>query len=311
MAFFKFRWLGEREQGDASSVRSRVTPTESIELMRRRARHRLIGAAVLVLAGVLGFPLLFDTQPRPIPVDIPIEIPDRNKVAPLVVPSAPTAEVPVAKAPVNPLSIPVPPPGFLGKPPAPVPPVAGIVDGEELVSTSRPPVPVPVSVPVPAPKPEPKPAPKPEPKPEPKSVLAPPKPEAKPVTSHAKPEPKPEHNSQPEPKTAERKTAADEAARAKALLEGVALSAKPVERADRHEGEKAIVQVGAFADAEKAREVRSKLERAGLKAYTQVVETKEGKRTRVRVGPFASRAEADKAAVKVRALDLSASVVPQ
>jgi DedD protein len=36
--------------------------------MRRRARHRLIGAAVLVLIGVVGFPLLFDTQPRPIPV---------------------------------------------------------------------------------------------------------------------------------------------------------------------------------------------------------------------------------------------------
>ena len=48
---------------------------QSIEAVRRRARHRLIGAAVLVLLGVLGFPLLFDTQPRPISVDIPIEIP--------------------------------------------------------------------------------------------------------------------------------------------------------------------------------------------------------------------------------------------
>ena len=43
--------------------------------MRKRARHRLIGAGVLVLIGVIGFPLLFDTQPRPIAVDIPIEIP--------------------------------------------------------------------------------------------------------------------------------------------------------------------------------------------------------------------------------------------
>ena len=45
------------------------------------------GAAVLVLLGVVGFPMLFDTQPRPIPVDVPIEIPDRNKAAPLVVPA--------------------------------------------------------------------------------------------------------------------------------------------------------------------------------------------------------------------------------
>ena len=55
------------------------------------------------------------------------------------------------------------------------------------------------------------------------------------------------------------------------------------------------MQVGAFADADKAREARSKVERAGLKTYTQVVDTKDGKRTRVRLGPFASRAEAEKA----------------
>ncbi|KAB2892724.1 MAG: SPOR domain-containing protein, partial [Burkholderiaceae bacterium] len=79
MAFFKFPWPGQKEQSDKPAKRSRTPQAESIEVMRRRARHRLIGAAVLVLVGVVGFPLLFDTQPRPIPVDIPIEIPDRNK----------------------------------------------------------------------------------------------------------------------------------------------------------------------------------------------------------------------------------------
>ena len=43
-----------------------------------------------------------------------------------------------------------------------------------------------------------------------------------------------------------------------------------------------MVQVGAFADAAHAQEVRQKLERAGLKTYTHVAETKEGKRIRVR-----------------------------
>ncbi|EER58948.1 sporulation domain protein, partial [Acidovorax delafieldii 2AN] len=106
MAFFKFRWPGQSEQADKPAKRSRSAQAESIEVMRRRARHRLIGAAVLVLLGVVGFPLLFDTQPRPVPVDIPIEIPDRNKVAPLVVPAAPPelpasrAVAPAAKAPV-------------------------------------------------------------------------------------------------------------------------------------------------------------------------------------------------------------------
>jgi DedD protein len=69
------------------------------------------------------------------------------------------------------------------------------------------------------------------------------------------------------------------------------------------------VQVGAFADDGKARDTRQKVERAGLKTYTHVAETKEGKRTRVRVGPFATRAEAEKAAEKIKGLDLPAAIL--
>lgn len=82
----------------------------------------------------------------------------------------------------------------------------------------------------------------------------------------------------------------------------------PPTAAKREEG-RFVVQVGAFADADKAREARSKVERAGMKTYTQVVDTRDGKRTRVRVGPFADRAEADRAAARIRALSLSASVL--
>ena len=48
--------------------------SEAVLRARTRARQRLIGAAVLVVIGIIGFPLVFETQPRPIPVDIPIEI---------------------------------------------------------------------------------------------------------------------------------------------------------------------------------------------------------------------------------------------
>src|SRR5882724_4615414 len=111
MAFFKTRKAGDEPQT------ARDQP-ESIEAMRRRAKHRLIGAAVLVLIGVIGFPLLFDTQPRPIAVDIPIEIPDRNKVAPLPVPAPAATKAPVAQAPVASGSVtpaPVPPPAMSAK----------------------------------------------------------------------------------------------------------------------------------------------------------------------------------------------------
>ena len=43
---------------------------------------------MLIVVGVIGFPLLFETQPRPIPVDIPIEIPRKDQVPPLVMPPA-------------------------------------------------------------------------------------------------------------------------------------------------------------------------------------------------------------------------------
>jgi DedD protein len=61
-----------------------------------------------------------------------------------------------------------------------------------------------------------------------------------------------------------------------------------------------IVQVGAFADPASAQTVRLKMEKLGLKTYAQTAETKDGKRIRVRLGPFASRAEADKAAARAR-----------
>mgnify|MGYP000597222929 CR=1 FL=1 len=93
---------------------------------------------------------------------------------------------------------------------------------------------------------------------------------------------------------------AQEAAKANALLEGKDAAAKP---------ERFVVQVGAYSEAAKLREVRQKLEKAGLKTYTQVVDTKDGKRTRVRVGPFGSTAEADKVAARIKGLDLPAAVL--
>lgn len=217
MAFFKFRKGGDDQTAPAAQP-------ESVEVLRRRAKNRLIGSAILVLIGVIGFPLLVDKQPRPVAVDLPIEIPDKNKVLPLAAPPAPPA--PVAAAPET---------------PAPSAAVSGVV------TQAVPPV---------------------AEKPVAKS-------EAKPV---AKPEPKAEAK-KPEAKPA-------------AAAEG-----------------RYVVQVGSFADENRARDARAKLERAGLKNYTQAVETKDGKRIRVRAGPFASKAEADRAADKIKKLDLPGTVL--
>jgi DedD protein len=97
----------------------------------------------------------------------------------------------------------------------------------------------------------------------------------------------------------------NDGAKAQALLEGKTVeSAASAPVAGRF-----VVQIGAYAEAAKAQEARAKLEKAGLKTYTQVVQPKEGKRIRVRVGPFETKAAADKVAEKIKKLDLPASIL--
>lgn len=263
MAFFKFRKGG----GEAATA---TAQPESVEALRKRARQRLIGAAILVLLGVIGFPLVFDTQPRPIAVDIPIDIPDRNKAVAAPAPAAPVASGAIVVAEAAPAAS-----------AAPVPPQAA-------------PAPAPAFVPAPAPA-------------APAAVASPPAPAPAPAATApaaAKPAASRQAHDASAPASAAARKASHPPAdgeRAKALLEGRPASAPANGRY--------VIQVGAYADTDKVASVRSKLEKAGVKTYTQVAETKEGKRTRVRVGPFATRAEADKAADKVKSLGLPVSLL--
>jgi DedD protein len=96
---------------------------------------------------------------------------------------------------------------------------------------------------------------------------------------------------------------AAEATRAQSILQGQSPAAAPA-AADR-----VVVQVGAFADEARARETRQKLERAGLKTYTHVAQTADGRRIRVRLGPYDTRAEAEKVAERVKALGMPAAIL--
>jgi DedD protein len=116
-------------------------------------------------------------------------------------------------------------------------------------------------------------------------------------TGLAKQEPKPDTPSKTD-KPASVAKSKDDGNKAQALLEGK--TAKPT-------AERVVIQVGAFSDAAKVRDVRSKLEQAGVKTYTQTVERDGKTTTRIRVGPFDSKEEADKAAVRIRKLDLPVS----
>jgi DedD protein len=241
MAFFKFR-LPSQTEGDGQGNFSNA-PAQSVEALRRRARHRLIGASVLVLVAVVGFPLLFDTQPRPVSVDIAVVIPDRATSKPLLANPAST-KLPLAAS-------------------------SGLDPKEEVVA-----------------------APKTENKPQAPVAAAAPvtKPQAKPA--EAKPDNKTEGGAEAKPE-----------------LKAEASAAKPGASDSKDIALRFVVQVGAFSEESKARDVRAKLEKAGFKTYTHVADTKEGKRTRVRVGPFGSRDEADKVAQKIKQLQLQPAVL--
>ena len=70
-----------------------------------------------------------------------------------------------------------------------------------------------------------------------------------------------------------------------------------------------VVQVGAYNDPDRLRAARQKVEKLGYKSYIQDVDSPTGKRTRVRVGPFASREEADAVAAKVKASGMQANIL--
>jgi DedD protein len=264
MAFFKLRLPGRFSSTQTGADALSNAPAESVEVIRKRARHRLMGSVVLVLGAVVGLPLLFDSQPRPVAIDTPIVIPDRNQISPLsaTTGSAKTGAVKEGLAQDQVIAA-----GQTGAAKSAVTNSAGLDPHEEVVPKDS------------------KPEAKAETKLEPKSELK----------AESKSEPK------SEPKS-ENKPDAKEAAKAKALLDGK-------EAPNSGDAVRSVVQVGAYADLAKAKEARAKLESAGFKTYTQEIDTKDGKRIRVRVGPFATKEEADKTAEKIRKLNLQASVL--
>ncbi|MCK9984148.1 MAG: DedD protein [Azoarcus sp.] len=98
------------------------------------------------------------------------------------------------------------------------------------------------------------------------------------------------------------KIATTDSARALAILEG-----KPAVPSASAAASSFVVQIGAFGDGGKAASIAADLKRRGFAAYTEKV----GAMTRVRVGPFGGRDDAEKAAQRVRASGLSGSVVPK
>ncbi|MEP7084097.1 MAG: SPOR domain-containing protein [Betaproteobacteria bacterium] len=72
-----------------------------------------------------------------------------------------------------------------------------------------------------------------------------------------------------------------------------------------------VVQLGAFVDATVAGELATKAGAQGFSAFLEPVTTKSGVVQRVRIGPFASRAEADAAEAKLKSAGFTAVARPR
>jgi DedD protein len=226
-------WRRKKGAADAAPKRATRTPIPNDDeaggrgdptaALRIRARRRLIGAAALLLTAAIIVPMLLDPEPRPVPDNIPIDVPSE-------------------KTPFNP-------------------------------RLSLPPVPAPESAPV------------------------------------APPDTKAEEPAKADDKA---QRAADdkklEEQRAKSLLEGKSTDAKSALPATTKSGRYAV-QAAAPASETAALELVDRLKNSGFAPYTEKVETKDGTRHRVRVGPYATREDAEKARARLRTLGIGANLV--
>ena len=203
-----------------------------VEAARTHARRRLVGALVLLIVGVVGFPIVFETQPRPLSVDTPIIASSARTTAAVPAPSLPRT------------------------PPAGVQPLSEVeaVDPPASAQPSRTTAPAPAVPPL-------------------------------------------------LPVITERATLPASAA------PSVNAAASTATGSASAPGGRFVVQIGAYSDAATLRETRVKVEKLGLKTYTQLVNSDAGPRTRVRLGPYATRDEADAAAARLKRAGLPANIL--
>lgn len=267
MAFFKKRPSNPAPSGSGQAPESGSAHTDGV---RRRARHRLIGATLLVIVAVAALPWLFDVPPPTLsPASMPIVI-DGQASGKTPTNADLVAQAPAASAPATPAA-----------------------ENTPAASAS---VPAPASAQI---------APPPTVSPTASMAAAPtaPHPEKKPPSPATPPAPR----TQPEPSSLDALIAQRQIQEQTAATTPSA-PAEPTATNGLPENGRFVVQIGAYVDPEKVASVRQKLSQAGLNNYTQRVTVNGQQITRVRIGPFTSRKQMEQTAAKVRALGLPVSM---
>jgi DedD protein len=273
--------MARRNPADAAALDPALT-------QKKRARRRLVGALVLGIAAAIVLPLVLDSEPRQTITDVEIEIPPREAALPAVESAAhPEVAVPPATAsPVDDVLVPPPHDPMAAAKSDPKP--AADPSKESAKAEVRPDAP------------------------------GASKPDAK-TGGRAAAEPRSASKVAPAKASADSKSASrgdDSAKPPSAVKPAPAASSKPapaspVANADSTApaGTRFALQIGAFANAGSARAQLDKARRTGLRAYTETVDTTQGERTRVRVGPFPTREAAEKARATLKLSGIDSAVV--
>ncbi|MEZ5740660.1 MAG: SPOR domain-containing protein [Burkholderiaceae bacterium] len=270
---------------------------------KKRARWRVIGAAVLAMAAVVILPLALESEPKRPLAKVEIRIPQRAYLEhgnrtwlDTASRDAPPAEIIAASGDIVP---PVSPGLVVSEDAGPVPPA----ESEPAPAVQAPaPVAAPPVIRVDV---------------DSKGKAAAPGSESTRSGKAAAPEKAAaskaatKEAAKPEPKATAKANSGNQEAAAKASkLAKTAPAADaappmPKRRTDRADLQSAspsgyVVQIGAFSSPKGARTLVARARELGFEAYTETLKTKQGDRIRVRVGPYLTREQADVARSKLR-----------
>ena len=253
-----------------SRKEARTGRNDSVETIRRQAQYRLAGAAMLVSVAVVSFSLLFDTEPRTLGVDMPIAIPTKDKVQPVVGKQVAQAE---AKS---------------GAPSS-----EGVIDEDSAEASAQAAAKLAAQAAQAA-----------------QAARASQEKQAAAKLAADKAVAEQAAKQQVAQVTANAEnTRAQSILDGNAASAAPAASAKPPRFDYPDDGRRRVIQVGAFVENSRARALRKRLLRNGIETLVNVATVKGERLIRIRVGPFTKAAELQTYIDKIKALGLDARVL--
>jgi len=256
-----------------SRKEARTGRNDSVETIRRQAQYRLAGAAMLVSVAVVSFSLLFDTEPRTLGVDMPIAIPTKDKVQPVVGKQVAQAEA-KSEAPSS----------------------EGVIDEDSAEASAQAAAKLAAQAAQAAQVVQ--------------AAQASQEKQAAAKLAADKAVAEQAAKQQVAQVTANAEnTRAQSILDGNAASAAPAASAKPPRFDYPDDGRRRVIQVGAFVENSRARALRQRLLRNGIETLVNVATVKGERLIRIRVGPFTKAAELQTYIDKIKALGLDARVL--